>query len=59
MKSDTKLRRKTTIYTMYNKFANIFIIQDDENILHSYNIQNGQFDYIPYSTIFSFSKVKR
>lgn len=59
MKSDTKLRRKTTIYTMYNEFANIFIMQDDENILLCYNIQNEQYNYIPYSTNFSFSKVKR
>lgn len=57
MKSDTKLRRKTTIYTMYNKFANIFIIQDDENILHCYNIQKGiliLFNKVFYSATFSF-----
>lgn len=30
MKSDTKFRKKTTIYTMYDQFANIFIKQDDE-----------------------------
>lgn len=59
MKSDTKFRKKTTIYTMYDQFANIFIKQDDENVLHCYNIQNGQFNHIPYSTFFSFSKVKR
>lgn len=46
MKSDTKFRRKTTIYTMYNKFANTFIKQDNENVLHCYNIQNGQFNLI-------------
>lgn len=58
MKTNTKYRRKTTIYTIYNKFANIFIVLDDENVLHCYNIQNGQLNYIPHRILFSFSKIR-